>query len=114
MSLLLCMQLQEVRGESAGADEDEDAGVADAAQQEREEQRRLLADSHSTALELHWKLQHGEKRWTRERNDLLERFEKERQEWDRSLRDMHHKMEKVWGVIPTCFTYTFQYFKSGM
>ncbi|KAG1930566.1 microtubule cross-linking factor 1 isoform X1 [Pimephales promelas] len=86
-----------VRGESAGSDEDEDedAGVADVAQQEREEQRRLLADSHSTALELHWKLQHGEKRWTRERNDLLERFEKERQEWDRRLRDMHHKMEKM-------------------
>lgn len=101
------MQLQDVRGESAGADEG--AVAADVVQQEREEQRRLLADSHSTELELRWKLQHGEKRWTRERNELLERFEKERQEWDRSLRDMHHKMEKV---IPTYFTYTFPYLET--
>uniref|UniRef100_A0A8C1U1I0 Microtubule crosslinking factor 1 n=1 Tax=Cyprinus carpio TaxID=7962 RepID=A0A8C1U1I0_CYPCA len=74
-------RLQDMRGESAGADEG--AVVSDVLQQEREEQSRLLADSHSTALDLHWKLQHGEKRWTHERNELLERFEKERQEWDR-------------------------------
>ncbi|XP_067218179.1 microtubule cross-linking factor 1 isoform X2 [Chanodichthys erythropterus] len=86
-------KLQDVKGDSAGADEG--AVAADVVQQEREEQRRLLADSHSTALELRWKLQHGEKRWTRERNELLERFERERQEWDRSLRDMHHKMQKI-------------------
>ncbi|KAK2900432.1 hypothetical protein Q8A67_008547 [Cirrhinus molitorella] len=88
-------QLQDMRGESAGAVADEGAVAADVLQQEREEQRRLLADSHSTALELRWKLQHGEKRWTHERNELLERFEKERQEWDRSLREMHRKMEKM-------------------
>uniref|UniRef100_A0A8C1PS12 Microtubule crosslinking factor 1 n=1 Tax=Cyprinus carpio TaxID=7962 RepID=A0A8C1PS12_CYPCA len=88
-------KLQDMRGESAGAVADEGADSADVLQQEREEQRRLLADSHSTALELRWKLQHGEKRWTRERNDLLERFEKERQEWDRSLREMYRKMEKM-------------------
>ncbi|XP_042568737.1 microtubule cross-linking factor 1-like isoform X3 [Cyprinus carpio] len=85
-------RLQDMRGESAGADEG--AVVSDVLQQEREEQSRLLADSHSTALDLHWKLQHGEKRWTHERNELLERFEKERQEWDRSLQDMYRKMEK--------------------
>lgn len=92
-------------GESADAGADEGAVAADVLQQEREEQRRLLADSHSTALELRWKLQHGEKRWTRERNELLERFEKERQEWDRNLREMHRKMEKVRGAIPAYFTY---------
>lgn len=91
--LLYLFCLQEVSGESAGA------GAADALEQEREEQCRLLADSHSLAMELCWKLQHGEKRWTRERNDLLERFEKERQEWDHSLREMHGKMEKVRGQI---------------
>ncbi|XP_016111230.1 microtubule cross-linking factor 1-like [Sinocyclocheilus grahami] len=88
-------KLQDMRGESAGAVADEGADSADVLQQEREEQQRLLADSHSTALELRWKLQHGEKRWTRERHELLERFEKERQEWGRSLREMHHKMEKM-------------------
>uniref|UniRef100_A0A672LBT5 Microtubule crosslinking factor 1 n=1 Tax=Sinocyclocheilus grahami TaxID=75366 RepID=A0A672LBT5_SINGR len=85
------------------------ADSADVLQQEREEQQRLLADSHSTALELRWKLQHGEKRWTRERHELLERFEKERQEWGRSLREMHHKMEKVRGINPSYFTHTHQY-----
>ncbi len=104
-----CLQLQDTRGESAGAGADEGADSADVLQQEREEQRRLLADSHSTALELHWKLQHGEKRWTRERNELLERFEKDRQEWDRSLREMHRKMEKVQDVNPAYFTHTHQY-----
>ncbi|XP_059358612.1 microtubule cross-linking factor 1-like [Carassius carassius] len=88
-------KLQDMRGESAGAVADEGADSADVLQQEREEQRRLLADSHSTALELCWKLQHGENCWTRERNELLERFEKERHEWDRSLREMYRKMEKM-------------------
>ncbi|XP_073713151.1 microtubule cross-linking factor 1-like [Misgurnus anguillicaudatus] len=71
------------------------AGATDALQQEREEQCRLLADSHSLTLELRWKLQHGEKRWTRERNEMLDRFEKERHEWEHSLREMHRKMEKM-------------------
>ena len=64
-------------------------------QQEREEHRRLLADSHSTSLDLRWKLQHSEKRWGRERAELLERFDRERQEWDGSMRDMHRKMDRV-------------------
>lgn len=63
--------------------------------QEREEHLRLLAESHSTSLELRWKLQHGEKRWSRERADLLDRFDGERQEWDSSMKELHHKMERV-------------------
>lgn len=66
-----------------------------AQEREREEQRRLLADSHSVALELRWKLRHGERRWTRERSELLENFERERQERDRNVQDLHRKMEKV-------------------
>lgn len=66
-----------------------------ALRQEREEHRRLLAESHSTSLDLRWKLQHGEKRWSRERAELLERFERERQEWDGSMRELHRKMDKV-------------------
>lgn len=63
--------------------------------QEREEHLRLLAESHSTSLELRWKLQHGEKRWSRERADLLERFDRERQDWDNTMKELHHKMERV-------------------
>ncbi|XP_017351335.2 microtubule cross-linking factor 1 isoform X4 [Ictalurus punctatus] len=69
-------------------------------EKEREEQRRLLADSHSVALELRWKLRHGERRWTRERTELLESFERERQERDRNVQDLHHKMETMQQEIP--------------
>ncbi|KAM3866254.1 microtubule cross-linking factor 1-like [Diretmus argenteus] len=67
--------------------------------QEREEHRRLLADSHTTSLDLRWKLQHGEKRWSRERSELLERFDRERQDWDGSMRELHRKMERSFPVV---------------
>lgn len=86
----------EVRGEAQIGDEEEPAEDPEwAIKLEREEHRRLLADSHSTSLDLRWKLQHGEKRWSRERGDLLERFDQERQEWDGSMRELHRKMERV-------------------
>uniref|UniRef100_A0A1A8FTL0 SOGA family member 2 n=1 Tax=Nothobranchius korthausae TaxID=1143690 RepID=A0A1A8FTL0_9TELE len=66
-----------------------------ALKQEREENRRLLAESHGESLELRWKLQHGEKRWSRERAELLERFDWERQEWDRSMKELQRQMEKM-------------------
>lgn len=84
-----------MRGEAQG-DEGEPAGDPEwALKQEREEHQRLLAESHSTSLDLRWKLQHGEKRWSRERAELLERFDRERQEWDGSMRELHRKMERV-------------------
>ncbi len=84
-----------MRGKAQGG-EGEPAGDPEwALKQEREEHRRLLAESHSTSLDLRWKLQHGEKRWGRERAELLERFDRERQEWDGSMRELHRKMERV-------------------
>ncbi|XP_062338331.1 microtubule cross-linking factor 1 isoform X3 [Osmerus eperlanus] len=92
----------EVRGEAQGGagarggDGGGGGGEPDwAFQREREEHRQLLADSHSTSLDLRWKLQHSEKRWGRERAELLERFDRERQEWDGSMRDMHRKMDRL-------------------
>ncbi|XP_019739185.1 LOW QUALITY PROTEIN: microtubule cross-linking factor 1 [Hippocampus comes] len=66
-----------------------------ALKQEREEHRRLLAESHNTSLDLRWRLQHGEKRWSRERAELLEHFERQRLEWDGGTRELHHKMERL-------------------
>ncbi|XP_072219154.1 microtubule cross-linking factor 1 isoform X2 [Leuresthes tenuis] len=84
-----------VRGEAQGG-EGEPAGDPEwVMTQEREEHRRLLAESHSTSLDLRWKLQHGEKRWSRERTELVERFDQERQEWDSSMRELHRKMERM-------------------
>lgn len=97
---LLFDQLEEeaqgkVRGEAQGG-EGEPAGDPEwALKLEREEHRRLLAESHSTSLDLRWKLQHGEKRWGRERTELMDHFNRERQEWDGSMRELHRKMERV-------------------
>uniref|UniRef100_A0A673BP11 Uncharacterized protein n=1 Tax=Sphaeramia orbicularis TaxID=375764 RepID=A0A673BP11_9TELE len=85
-----------VRGEAQGEEGGEPAVDPDwAFKQEREEHQRLLAESHSASLDLRWKLQHGEKRWSRERAELLERFDRERQEWDGSMRELHRKMERL-------------------
>ncbi|XP_015237724.1 PREDICTED: microtubule cross-linking factor 1 isoform X2 [Cyprinodon variegatus] len=84
------------RGEAQGGEE-EPAGAEPtwALKQEREEHRRLLSESHSESLDLRWKLQHGEKRWNRERAELQERFDRERQEWEGSMRELRRKMERM-------------------
>ncbi|XP_062407125.1 microtubule cross-linking factor 1 [Sardina pilchardus] len=69
-------QLEEVAGSTGGGE-----GASDPLKQEREEHRRLLAESHGAALELRWRLHHGERRWSRERQELLEHFHRERQTW---------------------------------
>ncbi|XP_031416346.1 microtubule cross-linking factor 1 isoform X2 [Clupea harengus] len=71
-------QLEEVASSSGGG---AGAGASDPLKQEREEHRRLLAESHGAALELRWRLHHGERRWSRERQELLEHFHRERQTW---------------------------------
>ncbi|XP_074545451.1 microtubule cross-linking factor 1 isoform X3 [Halichoeres trimaculatus] len=83
------------RGEAQGGEEEPSGDPEQALKQEREEHLRLLAESHSASLDLRWKLQHGEKRWGRERAELLERFDRERQEWDGSMRELHRKMERM-------------------
>lgn len=84
-----------VRGDARGGEGDPAGNPEWGLKQEREEHRRLLAESHSASLDLRWKLQHGEKRWGRERAELLERFDWERQEWNGSMRELHRKMERV-------------------
>ncbi|XP_076004435.1 microtubule cross-linking factor 1 [Genypterus blacodes] len=86
---------EEVRGEAQGGEGETAADSDPEFNQEREEHRRMLAESHSTSLDLRWKLQHGEKRWSRERAELLERFDRERQEWDGSMRELHRNMERL-------------------
>lgn len=62
---------------------------------EREEQRRLLADTHSAAMDLRCRLEHNERDWSREKAELLERFDVERREWESQLKDMQKKIEEV-------------------
>ncbi|XP_028328281.1 microtubule cross-linking factor 1 isoform X2 [Gouania willdenowi] len=89
------LEAKSVRGEAQGGEGGSAGDTESALQQEREEYRRLLAESHSASMDLQWKLLHGEKRWSRERSELLERLERERQEWDGSMRELHRKMERM-------------------
>ncbi|XP_033838439.1 microtubule cross-linking factor 1 isoform X2 [Periophthalmus magnuspinnatus] len=84
-------QITQLKGEEREADADTDQAF----KQEREEHKRLLSESHSATLDLRWKLQHGEKRWSREKSELMDQFERERQEWDSSMREMHRKMDRL-------------------
>uniref|UniRef100_A0A3B3ZC80 Uncharacterized protein n=1 Tax=Periophthalmus magnuspinnatus TaxID=409849 RepID=A0A3B3ZC80_9GOBI len=86
ISVCICLLFEERE-----ADTDTDQAF----KQEREEHKRLLSESHSATLDLRWKLQHGEKRWSREKSELMDQFERERQEWDSSMREMHRKMDRV-------------------
>ncbi|MEQ2188966.1 hypothetical protein GOODEAATRI_020301, partial [Goodea atripinnis] len=63
---------------------------------EREEQRRILADTHSTAMDLRCRLDHNERDWLREKAELLQRFDVERREWECQLKDMQKKIEELY------------------
>ncbi|XP_051879120.1 microtubule cross-linking factor 1 isoform X2 [Pristis pectinata] len=63
--------------------------------QEREEHRKLLADSHSQVMDLHWQLQHAEKNWKREKGELLEKFDRERREWEWQIKELQSKLEQL-------------------
>lgn len=69
--------------------------TGDTVRREREEERRLLADTHTAAMDLRCRLEHSERDWAREKSELLERFDLERKEWESQLRDMQHKIEEV-------------------
>ncbi|XP_023819744.1 uncharacterized protein LOC111948921 isoform X4 [Oryzias latipes] len=68
---------------------------------EREEQRRILADTQSAAMDLRTRLEHSEKDWMKEKAELLERFDMERQEWESQLRDMQKKIEDLCSEVRT-------------
>ncbi|XP_061879227.1 microtubule cross-linking factor 1-like isoform X5 [Entelurus aequoreus] len=86
-----------VRGQAQGGEGESPREPDWALKQEREEHRSLLAESHNISLELRWRLQHGEKRWSRERAELLEHFQHQRQEWDGGTRELHQKIEQLLG-----------------
>ncbi|XP_038664638.1 microtubule cross-linking factor 1 isoform X2 [Scyliorhinus canicula] len=62
---------------------------------EWEELRKLLADSHSQVMDLHWQLRHSEKNWKHEKVQLLDRFDRERQEWEWQMKELQNKLEQL-------------------
>ncbi|XP_068999362.1 protein SOGA3a [Embiotoca jacksoni] len=74
----------------------EQQGETSMLRREREEQRRILVNTQSTAMDLRCRLEHNERDWLREKAELLERFDLERREWDSQLKDMQRKIEQLY------------------
>ncbi|KTG35773.1 hypothetical protein cypCar_00017397 [Cyprinus carpio] len=67
----------------------------DTLKRERAEQKKLLADTHSAAMDLRCRLENSEKGWVKEKSELLESFEAERKEWENQLMDMQQRIEEA-------------------
>lgn len=82
---------------SAEAVEAPDLKVA--LKKEREEHQHLLAESYAVVMDLTKQLQIGERNWGREKLDLLERFSRERAQWEQRLREAtaQHKSKSPGG-----------------
>ncbi|XP_055780467.1 uncharacterized protein LOC129856775 [Salvelinus fontinalis] len=68
-------------------------------QGDREQQRRLLVDTHTAAMDMRCRLELSEKGWVREKSELLERFNSERKEWESQLGDMQRKIEEMYNEV---------------
>uniref|UniRef100_W5MEB1 Microtubule crosslinking factor 2 n=1 Tax=Lepisosteus oculatus TaxID=7918 RepID=W5MEB1_LEPOC len=66
-----------------------------ALKKEREEHQHLLADSYAAVMDLTKQLQISEKNWSREKVELLERFNQERGQWEQRLRDAQSKISQA-------------------
>ncbi|XP_072512639.1 microtubule cross-linking factor 2 isoform X2 [Salminus brasiliensis] len=62
-----------------------------ALKREREEHQHLLADSYAAVMDLTKQLQISERNWGREKLELLDRFNQERNQWELRLRDVQSK-----------------------
>ncbi|XP_031674857.1 uncharacterized protein LOC109885591, partial [Oncorhynchus kisutch] len=66
---------------------------------DREQQRRLLVDTHTAAMDLRCRLELSEKGWVREKSELMERFNSERKEWESQLGDMQRKIGEMYKEV---------------
>ncbi|XP_017266812.1 protein SOGA1 isoform X2 [Kryptolebias marmoratus] len=62
-----------------------------ALKKEREEHQHLLAESYTAVMDLTKQLQIGERNWSREKLELLERFSQERAQWEQRVREEKSK-----------------------
>uniref|UniRef100_A0A8C3PGI4 Microtubule crosslinking factor 1 n=1 Tax=Chrysemys picta bellii TaxID=8478 RepID=A0A8C3PGI4_CHRPI len=68
---------------------------------EREEHKKLLADSHSLVMDLRWQLQHSEKNWNREKTELQDRLDRDRREWERQKKELLRRIEQLQKEVST-------------
>ncbi|CAH2284828.1 microtubule cross-linking factor 1 [Pelobates cultripes] len=62
---------------------------------EREEHKKLLAESHSLVMDLRRQIQQTEKNWCREKGDLMDRFDRERRDWERQYMEFQRKIDML-------------------
>ncbi|GAB1301282.1 Microtubule cross-linking factor 1 [Apodemus speciosus] len=87
-------QLEEKTEKSLG-ELDSSAEGKGALKKEREAHQKLLADSHGLVMDLRWQIHHREKNWNREKVELLERLDSERQEWGRQKEELLWRVEQL-------------------
>lgn len=92
-------QLEEKTEKSLG-ELDSSAEGKGALKKEREVHQKLLADSHGLVMDLRWQIHHREKNWNREKVELLERLDSERQEWGRQKEELLWRVEQVGMLQP--------------
>ncbi|KAM4706171.1 microtubule cross-linking factor 1 isoform 2-T2 [Rhinophrynus dorsalis] len=62
---------------------------------EREEHKKLLAESHSLVMDLRRQVQQSEKNWSREQGELLDRFDRDRRDWERQKKELQRKIDQL-------------------
>ncbi|KAL8182305.1 UNVERIFIED_CONTAM: hypothetical protein K2H54_052499 [Gekko kuhli] len=88
-------QLEQLEGKNGKAQSDLGLDIKAAFKREREEHKKLLADSHKIVMNLQWQIQHNEKNWNREKKELSERLDKDRREWEQHKRSLLRRLEQL-------------------
>ncbi|CAI5779728.1 microtubule cross-linking factor 1 isoform X1 [Podarcis lilfordi] len=93
-------QLEQLEGKSEKAQSETGLEAKAAFKREREEHKKLLADSHRLVMDLQWQIQHSEKNWNKEKVELLEQLSKDRQEWERQKKELLRRLEQLQKASP--------------
>ncbi|XP_053322443.1 microtubule cross-linking factor 1 isoform X2 [Spea bombifrons] len=86
---------QKVPGETGLAD------LRSSFKQERDEHKKLLAESHGLVIGLRRQVQQSEKSWCRERAELVDRYDRDRRDWERQSRDFQRNIEQLQKEVGT-------------
>ncbi|NXU50044.1 MTCL1 factor, partial [Turnix velox] len=96
MSELKCrLEQLEGRSENTSGETSLLSDAKGAFKREREEHKKLLAESHGVVMDLRWQIQHSEKNWNREKVELLDRLDRDRREWERQKKELLRRIEQL-------------------
>uniref|UniRef100_A0A8C3GPM0 Microtubule crosslinking factor 1 n=1 Tax=Cairina moschata TaxID=8855 RepID=A0A8C3GPM0_CAIMO len=96
MTELKChLEQLEGKSENTSGDIGLTSDAKGAFKREREEHKKLLAETHSVVMDLRWQIQHSEKNWNREKVELLDRLDRDRREWERQKKELLRRIEQL-------------------